>query len=125
MTLRERGLQPVAILLAEWRVPWSWTPYKPQGSVATSASLPSDLTNTSDDLGKGWIATNTGYLHIWWGSGFDTVTNPATYNAKSVVTNIRARNSADALAKVQRLTLMQHTINPCSYGSPALGWGQP
>jgi hypothetical protein len=122
-TLAERGLMP-SVVLVNWRVPVSWTPYKPQGSVASSSALPatSTLANNATDSGKGWIATDTGHLHIWTGTAFLDVATPSTYNAKSYTIHCRASSSADALTKVKSRMAMQASYNTVTYGTPALGW---
>lgn len=42
------------------------------GSVASAANLPV-LTNTSADIGKGYITTDTGNLHVWGGTAYTNV----------------------------------------------------
>ena len=44
-----------------------------EGSVATSADLPDDLTEA--DKGKGFITQDDGHLHVWTGVEFDDVGN--------------------------------------------------
>lgn len=44
-----------------------------QGTVATAAALPSNLSNNTADRGKGYLTDNDGHLHVWGGTSFTDV----------------------------------------------------
>lgn len=43
---------------------------RPQGQVANFAALPTGLTDTAADNGKGWVVADTGYTWVWVGTMF-------------------------------------------------------
>jgi hypothetical protein len=59
------------------------------GEVATYANLPSNLTNTNADRGKGYLVTADGKLYVWTGTSFPSDGNGVDFRGTQGIQGIQ------------------------------------
>lgn len=126
---------PTTFSLTQWRVPYTWTPVRNKGSIAT---LPAYTTQTDANGGDYYLVTGTSHYWIWNpdpnpagttsvgdanGYWLDAGTSMAAYAAKTVQLRFMAISSADAAAKAVVRAGRNETQNPGVFGTPINDWG--
>lgn len=90
------------------------------GTVANAAALPTGLNGTTD-VGKGYIANDTGNLHVWSGSAFTNVGAVRGPTGLTGATGSTGATGATGAAGANGNTLLSGTATPPSGGTGVNG----